>query len=266
MRDINGILFDLDGVLYVGDEVIAGASDALDYCRSLDLPFRFITNTSTRTAADVARKLIRMGIEVHEDEIFSAVSATRDFLLTRGRPSVHLLIRDAAKADFKQFKQNSERPDYVVVGDIGAAWNYELLNKVFRELLAGADLIAMHMNKFWEGESGLQMDIGAFVAGLEFVSGKQAKVIGKPSAEFFNLATAALGLPPEQVLIVGDDIENDIGGGQAAGLQGALVKTGKYRKEFAEQSEVVPDAIIQSIAELPKLLSSHSRSLSAIEN
>ncbi len=260
MRDINGILFDLDGVLYVGEEVIAGAGDALDYCRSLGLPFRFITNTSTRTSADVARKLIRMGIEVREEEIFSAVSATRDFLLSRGRPSVHLLIRDAVKAEFHQFRQNEERPDYVIVGDIGAAWDYELMNRVFRELLDGADLIAMHMNRFWEGESGLQMDIGAFVAGLEFVSGKQAKVIGKPSAEFFNLAVSALGLPEEQVLVIGDDIENDIGGAQAAGLRGALVRTGKYRKAFTEQSEIVPDVIIDSIADLPALLSSRSAS------
>lgn len=256
MQDIKGILFDLDGVLYVGDQVIAGANETLDYCRSYHLPFRFITNTSTRTAADVANKLIRLGIEVNEDEIFSAVSATREFLLARGNPSVNLLIRDAAKSEFSQFPQHSEQPDYVVVGDIGAAWDYELLNNVFRQLMGGAELIAMHMNKFWQGESGLQMDIGAFVAGLEFVSGKQARVIGKPSADFFNLATDALGLPAEQVLIVGDDIENDIGGGQAAGLQGALVKTGKYRAAFAEQSEVTPDAVIDSIANLPELLSS----------
>lgn len=256
MHDIKGILFDLDGVLYIGDQVIAGANETLDYCRSYHLPFRFITNTSTRTAADVANKLIRLGIEVREAEIFSAVSATREFLLSRGNPSVNLLIRDAAKADFSQFRQHEAQPDYVVVGDIGAAWNYELLNKVFRQLMGGAELITMHMNKFWQGESGLQMDIGAFVAGLEFVSGKQAKVIGKPSAEFFMLATDALGLLPEQVLIIGDDIENDIGGGQAAGLQGALVRTGKYRAAFAEQSEVTPEAIIDSIANLPQLLSS----------
>jgi len=254
MQSINAILFDLDGVLYVGDQVIEGAVETLEYCRSSNIPFRFITNTSTRTAADVADKLNAMGMTIAADEIFSAVTATRNFLLTKGKPTVHLLIRESAQADFHEFDQTAEQPDYIIVGDIGAAWNYALLNQVFRELMSGAELIAMHRNKFWQGEDGLQMDIGAFVAGLEFVSGKQARVIGKPSADFFTLATESLGLPTEEIMIVGDDIENDVGGGQAAGLKGVLVKTGKYRETVAQESAVKPDAVIDSIADLPALL------------
>ncbi len=254
MQPVSAILFDLDGVLYVGDQVIEGAAETLNYCRAKHLPFRFITNTSTRTAADVADKLNAMGMNINVEEIFSAVTATRQFLLQQNNPSVHLLIRESAQADFQDFTQGTRQPDYVIVGDIGAAWNYELLNKVFRELMNGAELIAMHMNKFWQGEDGLQMDIGAFVAGLEFVSGKQAKIIGKPSADFFNLATASLDTPADQIMIVGDDIDNDVGGGQAAGLKGLLVKTGKYREELARASDVSPDAIIDSIADLPALL------------
>lgn len=254
MRTIRAILFDLDGVLYVGDKVLPGAAETLDYCRAQNLPFRFITNTSTRTAADVADKLNAMGMAIHVYEIFSAVTATRQFLLDKGKPAVHLLIRESARTDFNEFPQHTDQPDYVVVGDIGAAWNYDLLNQVFRELMGGAELIAMHMNKFWQGKDGLQMDIGAFVAGLEFVSGKQATVIGKPSGDFFRLAIASLGVPAEQTIIVGDDIDNDVGGGQAAGLQGVLVKTGKYRDELARRSEVSPNAVIDSIADLPALL------------
>jgi HAD superfamily hydrolase (TIGR01458 family) len=186
--------------------------------------------------------------------ILSAVSATREYLRSQGRPSVHLLIRESARAEFAEFPQDAATPDYVVVGDIGAAWNYALLNQVFNELMNGAELIAMHMNKYWQTERGLQMDIGAFVAGLEFVTGKQARIIGKPSQEIFLLATAALGLQPEQVLVIGDDIENDVGGGQAAGLLAALVKTGKYREELARRSEITPDAVLESVAELPALL------------
>ena len=167
---------------------------------------------------------------------------------------MHLLIRDSTRSEFSEFVQDDPNPDFVIVGDIGAAWNYELLNQVFNELMHGAELIAMHMNKYWQTEQGLQMDIGAFVAGLEFVSGKQATVIGKPSQDFFQLATDSLGLDPSQVLIVGDDIENDIGGGQASGLYAVLVKTGKYRDEVVRNSETTPDAVIDSIADLPALL------------
>lgn len=257
--NVKGILFDLDGVLYVGEDLIDGAADTLDFCRQQRLPFRFITNTSTKSISDVAQKLGDFGLDIRPGEIFSAVSATREFLRKQGKPSVHLLIRESAKSDFAEFPK-SEKPDYVVVGDIGAAWNYELLNRVFRELMNGAELIAMHMNKFWQSGDGLQMDIGAFVAGLEFVSGKKARVIGKPSADFFALALSSLALPAEQVLIVGDDIDNDIGGGQAAGLQGVLVKTGKYRKAYADACEVTPMAIIESIADLPALLGSAGQS------
>lgn len=253
-REIKGVLIDLDGVLYVGDDVIAGAQDTLNYLRQQQIPYRFITNTSTRTAADVANKLRAMGFSVDDEEIFSAVSATRNFLCKLGSPSVHLLIRESARSEFAEFDQHNTKPDFVVVGDIGAAWNYELLNRVFNELMNGAELIAMHMNKYWQTEAGLQMDIGAFVAGLEFVSGKQAIVVGKPSHEFFQLATNSLGLNPDELLIVGDDIENDIGGGQASGLYGVLVKTGKYRDATLRDSEITADAIIDSIADLPALL------------
>lgn len=98
------------------------------------------------------------------------------------------------------------------------------------------------------------MDIGAFVAGLEYVTGRQATVIGKPSGDFFQLAVRSLNLPPESVAMVGDDIETDVGGGQAAGLMGVLVRTGKYRPQAAAQSQVKPDAELDSIADLPRWL------------
>ena len=252
--EVRGVLFDLDGVLYVGDKPIAGGNETLDYCREHELPVRFITNTSTRSVSDVANKLHRLGLSIEEREIFSAVSATRQFLERQGKPAVHLLIREAARGEFADFEQDTDTPDYVVVGDIGAAWDYELLNRVFRELMDGAELVAMHMNKYFETEQGLQMDIGAFVAGLEFVSGKQAQVIGKPSESFFSLALESLGVAAEEAIIVGDDVENDIGGGQASGLRGVLVRTGKYREELLRHSDVTPDAIIDSVADLPALL------------
>lgn len=258
MDPIKGVLFDLDGVFYIGDQVIRGAESTLAWCRQRQIPYRFITNTSTKTTHAVATKLQAFGLQVSVADIFSAVNATVDFLAQQGTPSVHLLIRDSVKIEFEQFEQEKTNPDYVVVGDIGAAWDYALLNRVFRELMAGSELVAMHKNKYFQTEQGLQMDIGAFVAGLEYLTGNQAIVIGKPSARFFQRATDALGLRPEQVVIVGDDIENDIGGGQDSGLSGVLVRTGKYREEVANASSVQPDGIVDSIAELPAWLESRT--------
>lgn len=256
MRDpeeIHGLLIDLDGVLYVGDRPIEGAREALDELAGRGIDRRFVTNTTTRTADEVVAKIRKLGFEVAPEEVFSAVTATRTFLrgVEGGPPSVHLLVRDSVKVEFEEFPQDRENPDFVVVGDIGAAWSYELMNRAFRQLMNGAELVAMHRNRFFETEDGLRLDIGAFVAGLEAVTGKQARIIGKPSPEFFRLGLDALGLPAGEVAMVGDDIDSDVGGARDAGLGGILVRTGKYREEYVASSEVEPDAVLDSIADLP---------------
>lgn len=249
-----GLLLDMDGVFYVGDRLLPGAAETLTELRSRNIPFRFITNTTTRSPAELLDKLAHLGLDAREEDIFTAITATRDYLLRRGRPSCHFLVRDSIRDCFSELEANDENPDYVIIGDIGAAWDYETLNRVFNMLMQGARLLCMHRNRYWQDQDGLRMDIGAFVAALEYVSGQQAVVIGKPSPAFFQTALASLDLPAEDVAIVGDDIESDIGGAQSAGLQGVLVKTGKYRDELVRRSSVKPDAVIDSIAELTAIL------------
>lgn len=252
--DINGLVLDMDGVLYIDDAAIPGANATIRWLRENGRPFRFITNTSTRPPDELQHKMRALGLDVHDDEIFSAVSATCTYLEQAGTPRCHLLVADAVMECFEKFPRDDQRPDFVVVGDIGERWSYALLNEVFGMLMRGARLVCMHRNKYWETAQGLKMDIGAFVAGLEYVSGTQAIVIGKPSWDFFRLTVQSLGLTANKVAIVGDDIETDIGGGQAVGLRGILVKTGKYREELVSRSSVRPDHVIASIAELPALL------------
>ncbi|WP_321530254.1 TIGR01458 family HAD-type hydrolase [uncultured Desulfuromonas sp.] len=243
---IHGLLIDLDGVLYVGETPVPGAQQVLKRLDDENIPRRYLTNTTTRTAASVVQKLRRMGFSVHEEEVFSPISATVQFLNRQGRPTINPVVRDSVLPAFADFPRNNERPDYVIIGDIGAAWSYPLINTIFSQLHAGAELIAMHKNKFFQGEEGLQVDIGAFVAGLEYVSGKQAKVIGKPSRDFFELALQSLQLSASNVAMIGDDIETDIGGGKAVGLHGILVKTGKYR-QGCEEGATYPDAWTRSV-------------------
>jgi HAD superfamily hydrolase (TIGR01458 family) len=251
---IRGILFDLDGVLYVGAQVIAGAIDAIAEIKQRGYRCRFITNTSTLSSASLHKKLIGLGFDIAEHEIISATRAALIHLQQFDDPVCHLLLADDVRQDFRHFRQSDSKADFVIVGDIGETWTYPLLNNVFNLLIGGAELIAIHKNRFWQTERGLQLDIGAFVSGLEYASRKQATIIGKPSPDFFRAALSELGLPPEQAAIVGDDIDSDIGGGQAAGLTGILVKTGKYRQDYADNSPVVPGLIIPSVAELPGLL------------
>jgi ribonucleotide monophosphatase NagD (HAD superfamily) len=123
----------------------------------------------------------------------------------------------------------------------------------------GAKVLALHKNRFWQKPDGLHLDLGVFVAAIEYATGKEATILGKPSTDFFHGICKALDVAPEHTLMVGDDIESDIGGAQQAGLKTVLVQTGKYRAEFVKQvgkqQGLKADMIIPSIADLPDALS-----------
>jgi HAD superfamily hydrolase (TIGR01458 family) len=200
------------------------------------------------------KKLLDLGLPIRREEIFSAPVAAAQYLKKRGRPPCYFLLAEDTLRDFAEFQEERVKPEIIVVGDIGERWNYELLNELFQHLFRGAELLALHRGKYWQVETGLKMDIGAFIAGLEYVTGKQATVVGKPSKTFYDLVLADLSVKPEQAIMVGDDLDNDVGGAQNAGIRGILVKTGKYRDQEVSNSSVKPDLIIDSIADLPGLL------------
>ncbi len=131
-----------------------------------------------------------------------------------------------------------------------------------RMILSGAEIIALEKDRTWMGNDGLMLSAGPFVTALEYATGKEASCAGKPSPAFFATALEGLGIPAPEVAMVGDDIETDIGGAQGCGMQGILVRTGKFREDTLTSSRVVPDLIIDSVADLPRILRApHSRSL-----
>jgi HAD superfamily hydrolase (TIGR01458 family) len=251
---IKGILFDLDGVLYVGSQVIEGAIETVAHIRASGIPCRFVTNTSTLSRDSLQHKINSLGFSIANQEIISAPQAALLYLARKQNPVCRLLLSDDVKKDFKEFQQSDTDAEYIIVGDIGDAWSYRLMNEVFIRLMNGAQLIAIHKNRFWQTEKGLQMDIGGFVEALEYTSNTKAKIIGKPSSDFFRIALSDMGLQPDEVAIIGDDIDVDVGGGQQAGLTGILVKTGKYRQDYADESPIKPDYLIDSIKDLPGIL------------
>ncbi|QSA99193.1 TIGR01458 family HAD-type hydrolase [Methylococcus sp. EFPC2] len=251
---LKGILFDLDGVLYVGSHVIAGAAEAVRQVRDAGYVCRFITNTSTLSLATLQRKIGALGFPVATEEIVSAPQAARLYLQALPDPVCRLLLAEDVKRDFAELRQSDTKATHIVVGDIGDGWSYSLLSEVFNALKNGAEFIAVHKNRFWQTESGLQMDIGGFIHGLEYASGVTARIIGKPSEDFFRLALNDMGLAASEVAIVGDDIDVDVGGGQQAGLRGILVRTGKYRQAYTEASAIRPDLILDTVRDLPAAL------------
>ena len=177
----DGLLFDLDGVLYVGKEVIPGAIETVAKLRE-QFTCRFITNTSTLSLASLQRKINALGFDIAHEEIISAPQAALRHLEQQADPNCRLLLAEDVKRDFAALPQSDTAPRFVVVGDIGDAWSYALLNEVFNNLMNGARLIAVHKNRFWQTELGLQLDIGAFIHGLEYASGSEAVIIGQAVA------------------------------------------------------------------------------------
>jgi HAD superfamily hydrolase (TIGR01458 family) len=253
-RSAGGILFDLDGTVYQDGRAVAGAAATLETLRRRGLPFRFTTNTTRRPRTALAARLREMGIPARPEEILSAPAAAARWLRDRGVRRAQLLLAEATFEEFSGLEIVDRNPEVVVVGDLGEGWTFPVLNQAFRSLMAGAELLAVQRNRYWHTDGGLSLDAGPFVAALEHGSGKTATLVGKPSPAFFAAAARELGLPPERIAVVGDDLESDVAGARAAGMLGVAVRTGKYRPQDEERARETADAVLDSIAEVPDWL------------
>jgi len=254
---MQALLFDLDGVLYQGDGVIEGAVDTLRWCERRAIPYLFVTNTSSKARSALVERLLTMGLEVAAEEIFAPPIAARSYLLAHEATPVALFVRDPVRQDFEGLEVLSDTAEQgagsVVIGDIGDAWSFATLNRAFRLLMARPQpvLIALGMSRYARGKDGLLLDVAPFIKALEHAADCEAVVMGKPATEFFDEALHKLGASASHTVMIGDDIHSDVGGAQAAGLVGVLVRTGKFRPEDLEGG-VRPDAILDSIADLPR--------------
>ena len=256
-QQMKGVLFDLDGVFYVEQQLIPGGIACLNWLREQGIPYRFVSNNTTLSRTNLVAKLKGLGLPVAEQDIVSANYAGVLLLAQRNLKRCHLVLRPEAQLDYPP--NCLDHPDAIVIGDIGNRWDYDLLNTLMNQVLEGAEIIALHKGRYHEGPSGLVLDSGAFVAALEHATGKQATLVGKPTQTFFNLASHSFGCKPENLIMVGDDLINDIKGAQEMGMHAVLVQTGKYRKALSDESKIKPEGFISSIKELPNYLRNQIR-------
>jgi HAD superfamily hydrolase (TIGR01458 family) len=253
---IQGLLLDIDGVLAVSWRPIPGSIETLAMLRGQGIPMRLITNTTTHTRVDLATTLREAGFEVDPDEIITAVVATVSHL-NQAHPGARVfLISDGdARGDMGgiDLVQEGGPADVVVIGGGCDRFSYGAVNHAFRLLMNGAALVGMHRNMYWKTAEGLELDGGAYIAGLEEAAGVPAVICGKPTASYFQAGLDALGLPAERVAMVGDDVVNDVTGAQAVGMKGVLVRTGKFLPTDLEKAR--PDAVLGSFADVPAWLS-----------
>ena len=246
LNEVSGLLLDVGGVLYQGEEAISGSASAFARLKASGLPFRLLTNTTRTTRAALAERLAALGFEVTAAEIVTPASVAAAILDAEGaRP--HLLVHPDLLPDCPP---EAEMPNAVLIGDAGEHFTFESLNRAFEILIEGGRLYALGRNRFFRGANGLELDAGPFVAALEYASGIDARLIDKPAPDFFRAAAAALNLPSERVLMLGDDLEADVIGAREAGLAAVLVCTGKYRKGDAMAAKKGGADVAASFAEL----------------
>jgi HAD superfamily hydrolase (TIGR01458 family) len=255
LPNVDALLIDLDGVLYVEEAPIAGAIDAVERLRRRGLALRFVTNTTAYSRDRTLERLARLGFSVTDRELVTPAALAVQHCRERGRSRVALIMNQEVKRDFVELQETDEAAEAVIIGDLGEAFGYDVLNRAFREVMNGADLIALQKNRYWMRADGLSLDVGPFVAAIEFATGREAYVVGKPARGFFEQVLADLGVEGERAAMVGDDIESDIGGAGRAGLTTILVRTGKYREDRVRESGIEPTATVESIADVPALFS-----------
>lgn len=226
LQQTEGLLIDVGGVLYQGDEEIEGSVEALALLRERRISFRLLTNTTRTTRAKLAEKLHRFGFDVAEEEIVTPASVA-GAVLKRDGAKPHLLVHPDLLPDCPE---EAARPNAVLMGDAGEHFTFEAMNRAFNVLIEGGRLYALGRNRFFRGDKGFELDAGPFVAALEYTAEVEAVLIGKPARDFFLTAAKELGHAPERIAMVGDDVEGDVEGAIAAGLSGVLVKTGKFRE------------------------------------
>lgn len=260
---MTAILLDLDGVLYNGNVPIPGAAETVSWIRERKIPYLFLTNTTSRPRTYLVEILSEMGIDTEVSQILTPAVAASNWLRDTITGKVALFIRDVTKQEFHGLSLLDDSAETgasaLVIGDLGKAWNYAILNRAFRLLVAkpSPQLIALGMTRFWRAPDGLRLDVAPFVVALEYACDTKARVFGKPAGPFFQASLDLLKVSAESTIMVGDDIHGDIDGAQKCGIKGIQVRTGKFQDHDLDQG-ITPYVVLDSIASLPGFIKDHS--------
>jgi HAD superfamily hydrolase (TIGR01458 family) len=256
---VAAVLLDIDGVLRVSGDPIPGAPEAVRALREAGHRLRFVTNNTVRARVQLAAELRDVGVEVDKEEIETTPLAAGKAL--EGK-RVLALTMTAVRPDLERSVELvDEDAEAVLLGgadeteETGQVFAWENLNRAFAALRDGAQLVCLHRNRWWRTSRGPLLDAGAYVAGLEYAAGVEAEVVGKPSRAYFEAALTELGAEPGETVMVGDDVESDVGGAKALGMRGVLVRTGRFTEEALAAADPKPDAVLDSIVDLPTWLS-----------
>ncbi|MCP9271277.1 HAD-IIA family hydrolase [Mycolicibacterium arenosum] len=266
---IGGVLFDIDGVLVTSWSPIDGAAKTLKALADHQIARTYLTNTTTRTRVQIADLLTEAGMDVTADEVITAAVLTADYVRDRYPDARCFLVNSGAIGEDMPgidvvysgdvLDREPERPDVILLGGAGPEYDHVTLSRVYDWMAQGVPVVAMHRSTAWNTADGLRIDTGMYLIGMEETSGRKATAVGKPAPEGFLASASRLGVEPEEMYMVGDDLNNDVLAAQVVGMAGVLVRTGKFRQDTldrwaADEFAMQPNHVIDSIADLPELL------------
>lgn len=249
---IKPLLIDLDGVLKLGNSPAPDAEEFFHFIKNYKIPALILSNSTLRTGEIVNEFFVKHEIEISIPAI-TAFDAALSYV-KKNYKKVQVYCREHLVHHFEGLIDR-ENPEAVVIGDIEDKWDYKIMNDIFKKVFAGAYLIAMHKNKYWNPAGELLIDAGAFIKGIEYASSREAILIGKPSPLYFKAALEQIGADiKEGFFMIGDDIENDIEAAQNIGGKGILIYTGKTKFPLQKNISIKADFEVHSLKDVIKLL------------
>ncbi|ATQ28922.1 HAD family hydrolase [Rhodococcus ruber Chol-4] len=255
MAGVDGVLFDIEGVIVTSWVPVPGAAEVLAGLRERGVHRAFLTNTTSRTCAQIAETLSGLGMPVEPAEIVTAASLTAEYLRqTYPDRRCWVLNHGDVEADLAGIVRDEDDPEVVVLGGAGPEFSHRALSRVAELMLDGVPVVAMHRGATWQAADGLHIDTGVYLPGLEELSGQTVVAVGKPSMRGFLAAAELMGTEPDRMAVVGDDLHAEVIPGQRLGMTGILVRTGKFRQSVLDLAVERPDRVIDSVADLPELL------------
>ena len=253
IENIKALLIDLEGVLYSDNQLIPGSIDVIKALKKEGLKLRFLTNTTTSPRKLILEKLKNFGFDIEENEIFTPIIATKNYLRDNSVKKISLITNIEIIEEFKEYEITQKDPEVVIMGDIYKNFNWEILDQIFKLVYHNkSGLIALHQNKYCMRHGKVSLDLGPFVKAVEYASNKKSILMGKPEKNFFELAIKDIEISKDSVLMIGDDIISDIKGAKDFGIKAIQVETGKFQKEDCLDKFVQPDQRINSIIDLIK--------------
>lgn len=252
LKEVELFVLDMDGTIYLGDELIAGAIEFMQKVKLTGRDFILFTNNSSRTAEFYQQKLAKMGCQIGKERIITSGDVTIDYL-KKWYPGkkIYLMGTPLLEESFKKSGVNlvEQHPD-VVVASFDTSLTYEKLDRICRSIHDGAIFLATHLDLVCPLKDGFMPDCGSICALITKSTGVEPKYLGKPFPETMAMILAVTGYKREKVAFVGDRLYTDVATGVNNGGQGFLVLSGEASLDDVEKSDVKPDGIFTSLAEM----------------